>query len=48
MSIPLAHAGHWYTTVLYIAPVVIVAVALWWSGRRGGPSEPDEESPDDL
>lgn len=48
MTNPLAHVGHWYTTVLYIAPVVIVAVALWWSGRHGGPFEPDEESPDDL
>ena len=34
MTAPLAHAGHWYHTVLYIAPVVLIAAGLWWSGRR--------------
>jgi hypothetical protein len=31
---PLAHAGHWYHSVLYVAPVVLIAGGLWWSGRR--------------
>lgn len=34
MTGPLAHSGHWYHTVLYIAPVVLIAAGLWWSGRR--------------
>lgn len=34
MTLPLAHAGHWYHTVLYVAPVVLIAAGLWWSGRR--------------
>ena len=34
MSVPLAHAGHWYHAALYLLPVVLVAGALWWSGRR--------------
>ncbi|MCU0313455.1 MAG: hypothetical protein MUC84_05265 [Solirubrobacteraceae bacterium] len=31
---PLAHTGHWYHTLLYVAPVVLIAAGLWWSGRR--------------
>lgn len=34
MTTPLAHAGHWYHAILYIAPVVLIAIGLWWSGRR--------------
>lgn len=34
MTAPLAHAGHWYHVILYIAPVVLIAIGLWWSGRR--------------
>jgi hypothetical protein len=30
----LAHTGHWYHSLLYVAPVVLVAGGLWWSGRR--------------
>ncbi len=32
--IPLAHAGHWYHTLLYIAPIILIAGGLWWSGRH--------------
>lgn len=31
---PLAHLGHWYSSALYVAPVVIVAVGLWLMERR--------------
>jgi len=34
MSMPLAHAGHWYHTILYVLPVILIAVGLWWSGRK--------------
>ena len=42
-AVPLAHAGHWYHAVLYLAPVLVVVLALWISSvrekraaRRGG------------
>jgi hypothetical protein len=31
---PLAHLGHWYHSLLYLAHVVIVVVALWFQERR--------------
>jgi cytochrome c-type biogenesis protein CcmH/NrfF len=30
----LAHIGHWYHSLLYLAPVAIVVVVLWISERR--------------
>lgn len=30
----LAHVGHWYHSLLYAVPIVLIALALWWSGRR--------------
>jgi len=45
MLVPLAHAGHWLTSILYVAPVVIIVVWLWVQSRRakrrGGDSPPD-------
>jgi hypothetical protein len=32
--IPLAHAGHWYHAILYLAPVLLVVGALWLSSLR--------------
>ena len=44
---PLAHAGHWYHALLYLAPVLIVVVVLWVQERRerrrDGASEVDGE-----
>jgi hypothetical protein len=42
---PLAHATHWLTSVLYAAPVVVVVVGLWWQSRGAGPAtdNPDDE-----
>jgi hypothetical protein len=34
MNLPLAHFGHWYHAFLYLAPIVIIGVGLWWTGRR--------------
>jgi hypothetical protein len=31
---PLAHLGHWYHSLLYLAPVLIVVVVLWVQERR--------------
>jgi hypothetical protein len=33
VSAPLAHVGHWYHAVIYVAPVLLIAAGLWWSGR---------------
>ena len=33
MTMILAHLGHWYTSALYVLPVLVVGVMLWWSGR---------------
>jgi hypothetical protein len=40
----LAHAGHWYISLLYVAPVLIVVVALAVQSRR----ERDEDEPDGV
>jgi hypothetical protein len=32
----LAHGGHWYHALLYLAPVIVIAIALWRSGAREG------------
>jgi hypothetical protein len=37
--VPLAHFGHWWTSILYIAPVVVVVIWLWiqsWRAKRRG------------
>jgi hypothetical protein len=44
-ALPLAHAGHWYHALLYLAPVLIVVVVLWVQERRergrGGTEDDD-------
>ena len=32
--VPLAHAGHWLVNVLYVGPVAVLVIALWWQGMR--------------
>ncbi|MSX02017.1 MAG: hypothetical protein F2813_02540 [Actinobacteria bacterium] len=34
MNLPLAHAGHWYHVLLYLAPILLIGAGLWWSSRR--------------
>jgi hypothetical protein len=31
---PLAHAGHWLASLLYVAPVVLIVAALLWQSWR--------------
>ena len=51
---PLAHAGHWLVSLLYLAPVLIVVLALVWQARRDrrdehdGEEEAQEPSLDDI
>jgi hypothetical protein len=33
-QLPLAHLGHWYHSLLYLAPVLIVVIVLWVHERR--------------
>jgi cytochrome c-type biogenesis protein CcmH/NrfF len=33
-ALPIAHLGHWYHSLLYLAPVVIVVIVLWFQERR--------------
>ena len=30
----VAHAGHWYHTILYLLPVIAISIALWRSGAK--------------
>jgi 4-hydroxybenzoate polyprenyltransferase len=44
----MAHAGHWFAGLLYLAPVIIVVAALWRQSykdkRRGDDDEPEGET----
>jgi cyanate permease len=33
-ALPLAHAGHWFAGMLYLAPVAVLAFALWVQSKR--------------
>jgi hypothetical protein len=48
MELPLAHVGHWYHAILYLAPVIIVVVALWVHEKRHPAEDDDELEPDEL
>jgi hypothetical protein len=39
ITLPIAHAGHWFEGALYLAPVVILVIVLFVQGRK----EDDEE-----
>ena len=39
LTLPIAHAGHWFEGALYLAPVVILVVVLFIQGR----TEDDED-----
>lgn len=43
MTLPFAHIGHWYHVLLYIAPIVLIGLGLWWSGRQ---ERRDRDGPD--
>jgi hypothetical protein len=42
IELPLAHLGHWYHSLLYLAPVIVVAVALWILERRERERDEDD------
>jgi hypothetical protein len=39
ITIPIAHAGHWFEGALYLAPVVILVIVLFIQGRKGDDEE---------
>ena len=39
---PLAHVGHWTAWIVYLGPIVAVAVWLGIDRLRGGPSDPED------
>ena len=43
---PFAHVGHWYHAILYLAPVLVVVVALWLSSLRERRAERRERERD--
>ena len=50
ITIPIAHAGHWFEGALYLAPVVILVIVLFVQGRKeddedAGPDGPDGGKP---
>jgi hypothetical protein len=46
MTLPIAHFGHWYVSILYLGPVIVLVVALsiqsWRDKRRGGDDDPSD------
>jgi hypothetical protein len=49
ITLPLAHAGHWLASALYLAPIVVLAVVLFVQARRDrGASAAEEASQQKL
>lgn len=40
---PEAHAGHWFAGLLYLAPVVVLACALWVQSQRDKRKEREKQ-----
>jgi hypothetical protein len=40
--LPLAHAGHWFVGLIYLAPVAVLVVTLLVIGRRDRRAETEE------
>lgn len=49
--VPFAHAGHWFASMLYLMPVVLLGGGIIWQRRNDrmldeeGGHTPDEEVP---
>ena len=42
-SLVVAHVAHWYETVLYALPMVIIGGVLWHTARKERTRKPDGE-----
>jgi hypothetical protein len=44
--LPIAHFGHWYVTLLYMGPVIVLVAALslqsWRDKRRKAKDDPSD------
>jgi hypothetical protein len=45
ITLPIAHAGHWFEGALYLAPVVILVIVLFVQGRKDDDEELDGGEP---
>jgi len=45
LLLPLAHLGHWYIQILFVAPVVIIVAVLSFQSRREKRQQQKKESP---
>jgi hypothetical protein len=43
ITLPIAHAGHWFEGALYLAPVVILVIVLFVQGRKDHDDDLDAE-----
>jgi hypothetical protein len=39
----VAHLGHWYESVLYALPMVIIGSVLWWTAKKERAREAGDE-----
>jgi hypothetical protein len=46
LTLPIAHAGHWFEGALYLAPVVILVIVLFVQGRKEDDEEIEPDGPD--
>ena len=46
ITIPIAHAGHWFEGALYLAPVVILVIVLFVQGRKEDDEDLGSDGPD--
>jgi hypothetical protein len=46
ITIPIAHAGHWFEGALYLAPVVILVIVLFVQGRKDDDDDLGADAPD--
>ena len=42
MTFQLAHVGHWYHALFYLAPILLIGIGLWWSSRRDAGRERED------
>lgn len=47
-TVPLAHAGHWLASLLYLVPVVILAGGIFWQRRKDKRAREAGETVDDA
>ncbi len=46
MTVPIAHAGHWLSSLIYVVPVAVLVGLLMLDRVRNRGREPEDEPPD--